>query len=251
MLLDKERAKELVLSGLDGINISIDTTSELADHIRGVGDAYHKAYSGLNEIIQLRKTHNIRVAVGSVLMLPTLKDGSLFKIIELAEKIKVSVGIQLLDFSSFYFRGKNDKTKSELLITEEHYRELDELVDKLIAVKRNNPCLIENSIPALDYIKRYFRDPKSKDIPCYIAFSGRVWVSPVGKVFLCQSLPFVGDLRNISLKDTVSSDQWKEGIQKMFKKQCPGCSCMYASNIDAHIPLAWKEMASRKLGLTK
>jgi MoaA/NifB/PqqE/SkfB family radical SAM enzyme len=251
LLLDKDKIKLLLESGIDGISISIDATSSLLDEIRGVKDAHLKAISALNELTQLRQSRNFKLSIGALLMFPTLKDNDMLKVVELGERLKVPVNIQLLDFSFFYFKGVEEKTKNQLWIKDNYQQQLNILVDELIEVKKQKPWLIENSIPALQYIKKYFKNPKSRDTPCYIAFSGRIWISPEGKVFLCQGLAFVGDLRKEPLKSIIFSQKWRQGVYNMFKKQCPGCSCMYSSNVDAHIPLAWKEMLFRRISSRK
>jgi MoaA/NifB/PqqE/SkfB family radical SAM enzyme len=251
ILLDKNKIKMLIESGIDGISVSIDATSSLLDEIRGTEDAHIKAIVALTELTQLRQSRNFELTIGTLLMFPTLKDNDTLKVVELGERLKVPVNIQLLDFSLFYFKEVEERIKKRLWISEKHQEELNILVNKLIGIKRQKPWLIENSMPALKYIKRYFRDPKSQNIPCYIAFSGRIWIGPEAKVFLCQGFPFIGDLRKESLKSIISSERWREGIFDMFKKQCPGCSCMYSSNVDAHLPLAWRHILLRKISSKK
>jgi radical SAM protein with 4Fe4S-binding SPASM domain len=248
-LIDKEKAELIVNSGVDRITVSLDMCSDDLDAIRGAKDAYQKILSGLKELAQLRKGGNLEIKIASLLMLPTLKDNNLLDVIALAERLRMSVYIQLLDFSLFYFQGVPADTREQLRITERYQKELEMLVNTLAAIKKKNPGLIENSLASLYYIKRYFKDPKNKHIPCYLAFSGKVWIDPQGKVYLCQGLPPAGDLRSDTLENIVHSKKWRETVFRMFKKDCPGCSCMYASNCDAHLPFAWKDIALRKLSV--
>ncbi|MBN3040489.1 MAG: radical SAM protein [Candidatus Omnitrophica bacterium] len=251
MLLDREKAEKLVDSGLDKIVISIDTVDNNQDYIRGVKDAFLKAREGLSNMVRLRDKKNIEIMIASVLMRPTLKEQRILKVVDMAREMKVSVLIQLVDFSLFYYKGVDEQLKKELWITDENQEELKELVKKLIEIKKESPELIVDSIPALQYIPRYFKDPKSADIPCYIGFSGRIWISPQAEVFICQGLSAIGDLKKQSFKEILQSKALRQMLEKMFRKNCSGCSCMFSSNIDAHIPCMWKDYMARNLGLRK
>jgi len=248
-LIDKEKAETIVNSGVDRITVSLDMCSDDLDAIRGAKDTYQRILSGLKELAQLRKGGNLKIKIASLLMLPTLKNNNLLDVIALAERLRMRVYIQLLDFSLFYFKGVPADTRKQLWINAGYQKELEMLVNKLAAIKKKNPWLIENSLASLYYIKKYFKDPKNKHLPCYLAFSGRVWIDPQGKVYLCQGLPPAGDLRSDTLENIVHSKEWRETVFRMFKKECPGCSCMYASNVDAHLPFVWKDIALRKLSV--
>jgi MoaA/NifB/PqqE/SkfB family radical SAM enzyme len=199
--------------------------------------------------VALRERYNFRITVGSVLMAPTLTDNVIPDVIKKTEGLNVPLALQLLDFSLFYFKGVDEDMKKKMWITEQHQSQLEELIDTLVKIKKDKPGLIENSIASLYYIKRYFRDPKGKDIPCYLAFGGKIWVDPQGKVYSCQGLPAVGDLGKTGLNEIIHSVKWRQRLYRMFKKDCPGCTCMYSSNVDAHLPLAWKDIARRKLSI--
>ncbi len=246
LLLDKGRAQRLIENGLNSLKVSIDAVGEEFDRIRGIENAYKRVYTNLEGFVRLSEGSDIDISIASLLMLPTLKNDNLLKVIDVADQLKISVIIQLLTFSLFYLKDKDGETGKKLWITDNYYEDLNKLVDRLIEIKKGKPGLIVNSIPALKYIKQYFNNPKSKGIPCYIAYGGRIWVDPKGKVFSCQGLPVIGDLRKETLEDIINSERWKERLKKMFRKECAGCTCMYDSNIDAHLPLAWKNILKRK-----
>ncbi|MFC1511037.1 radical SAM/SPASM domain-containing protein [Candidatus Margulisiibacteriota bacterium] len=251
MLIDEKKAKTLVASGLDKVVISLDMCSDQLDQIRGIRGAYEKTLAALTELIKLKEQGKLEVMIASTLMLPTLRNNNLIKVIELAERLRVPVIIQLLDFSPLYFKGIDRKTKKELWIAEENYPELQLLVDKLVKIKREKKWLIVNSISSLNYTKRYFRDPRSKELPCYVVLGGRIWIDSQGKVYLCQALPALGDLRKASFRDIVNSKRWQAGVRQAFLKECPGCSCGYSLNVDTYLPYAWKDILIRKLSHKK
>lgn len=238
-LIDKTNAKKLARSGLKNITISIDAIGDVHDEIRGVRGAYNKAILAIQE---LRK-NNVRVTIGTLLMKKTLKNKNILKLIKLMKNLGFPVFIQLIDFSFPYF--KDDSYKNELWIEEEDQEELEDLISKLIVMKKGNPKLIINSISSLEYIKKYFIDPKRADIPCYFIYSGRLWVDSSGKLYTCQGLPPVGDLRTERLKDIIFSEKYNIGLRKAFMKKCPGCSCGYSTNANSHFPFIMKYLAEK------
>ncbi|MBI4845688.1 MAG: radical SAM protein [Candidatus Omnitrophica bacterium] len=247
-LLDKERSRRLLESGPSRVIVSLDMLEEKeVDRIRGIQGAYKKAYQGVLNLLEFGKDKEVKINIAAILMLANLREERILKLIEDAKKLNVPVIIQLPTFTPYYFKTVDDQIKKELWINQEHAQELNHLVEKLIAIKRKDCGLIVNSFSSLRSFPRYFLDSRAKGIPCYIAFSGRIWVNYSGEVFLCQSMPALGDLNKNKLAQIIASPEWRRMLHKMFRKQCLGCSCMYDSNIDAHFPIAWQELLKNKL----
>jgi MoaA/NifB/PqqE/SkfB family radical SAM enzyme len=225
-LINKTSARKLAESGTGRAYISIDALREVHDEIRGVRGAFDRAIAAIQEL----RRNNIGVQIDALLMRKTLEDRNIIQLITYMEEFGFPVYIQLLDFSPFYF--KNNPNQDELWIPEGEQEEIEELVDELIKIKSRNPKLIINSIPALEYIRRYFRDPERADVPCYFVYLRGLWVDSQGKLYICQTLPPVGDLRKQRLKDIISSETYKERLQRAFMKECPGCGCGYSTNVD-------------------
>ena len=241
-LIDANAAKKLAESGLESIAISIDAVGEIHDELRGLKGCFDNAITAIQE---LRK-NNVTVVVHSLLMSKTLENENILKLIKFMENLGFPVFIQLLTYSPFYF--KNNPSEEDLWITERDQKELEILVDKLIEIKKRNPKLLVNSVPSLEYIRKYFRDPKREDIPCYLMYMGRLWVDYQGKLYLCQSLPPIGDLRRNKIVDIISSDNFANKLKRAFMKQCPGCSCGYSTNVHSHIsPVMVKYLVMSKL----
>ncbi|MEK7849980.1 MAG: radical SAM protein [Candidatus Omnitrophota bacterium] len=237
-LIDEHLALSLIKSGLDEVMVSIDACGSFHDEIRGVPGTFQKASEGLKIFLKLGK-NRLKISIGALLMLPTLKDGRLAGIIDWARLHGVSVTIQFIDLSLFYFQTEESALKEKLWISSKYWDELDRFVDRLINIKREYPPLITNSVAAIKYIRSYFRDPSDKRLPCYRAYSGKIWIDAKGKVYACQGVPPLGDLRTDSLKHIVTFASWKETSKKMFLKKCPGCSCDYISNVNADLFLSW------------
>jgi MoaA/NifB/PqqE/SkfB family radical SAM enzyme len=238
-LIEAKRASMLAESGLNDIVISIDALGDIHDEIRGMKGCFEKAIVAIQE---LRKNH-INVTVASLLMKCTMKDKRIIDLISLMEKMRLSVTIQLLDFNPFYF--KDNQNKNDLWITSEHQNELNRLIDELLVIKKRKPELIGNSIASLEYIRTYFKDPKRADIPCYQVYLGDLWVDSEGKLFICQTLPPVGDLKKEKLEDIIFSEKYRKRLKRAFFKECPGCSCGYSTNVNYHFPNNFRYLIDR------
>lgn len=231
-LINEDVAKDLSEIPVRNVNISIDGLEKIHDTVRGVEGSFKKAI----EAVSFLKQFNVKISVAILLMKINLED--IIPLIKKLKMFKVPISLQLLDFSPFYF--KNNNLRHELWIDETEQPILDNLVKELIAIKKQNPCLISNSFLALNYIKGYFKDPKMAKVPCYLVYLGRIWVSSQGNIHICQSLPAVGNIRKNRLEDAIRSKSYLKKLQSCFLKKCPGCSCGYSVNVTAN--LSWKNL---------
>jgi hypothetical protein len=211
--------------------------------IRGRDGIFSAVSQALDELVPYRGKIDVKLA--PLLMLPTLLNRELIAVVSFAEKRQLPVIIQLVDFSLFYFKDTPAELRTRVWIDEPHMPELHRLSDELLAIKKRSPKLIGNSLSSLEHIPAYFMNPRTTGLPCYNAYAGRIWIGAQGKVYSCQGLPPLGDTRTSRLADILGSEQWERRIPEMFKKHCPGCSCNFASNIDAHIPYMWKDLLNR------
>jgi len=230
-LINETNARKLFEKGLRTVTISIDAIGDVHDKVRGTKGAFGKAISAAVHCRQNR----IKVTIAALLMKPTLENRNIIHLVNSLDNLGFPVFIQLLDLSSYYF--KNNALKEKLWIKGENLRELDKIVDDLVKIKKRKQKLIVNTIPSLEHIKGYFRDPKRKDIPCYLMYWGRIWVDSRGRLYICQALPPIADLRKVKLQNVLLSNEYKKRLQRAFMKQCPGCSCGYSINVHLHLPI--------------
>jgi MoaA/NifB/PqqE/SkfB family radical SAM enzyme len=210
MLATHEVAEKLAQSGLGAVTVSIDA----ADAV-------------------LRKQAGWQVVLAALLFRITLDQNRLLGTIEAARCLDVPVFIQLLDFSVVYFRNQENALKEDLWINEDRQKDLEDLVDRLVALKKKAPDLLVNSFASLRFIKSYFRDPRSQGLPCYKAYSGKIWVDAQGRVYVCQAMAPMGDLTRDRLKDVIASSAWKknakedvyEKVSRVFLRLCIECGC--------------------------
>jgi len=92
----KKKANELVLAGVDRIQVSIDGTSQFHNTARGINNLYEKALDGINEIKKLNE--NIHVRVNTTVTPFNYKD-----LVELADDLNSHVVIDRLKFQMMNF----------------------------------------------------------------------------------------------------------------------------------------------------
>jgi MoaA/NifB/PqqE/SkfB family radical SAM enzyme len=102
--------------------------------------------------------------------------------------------------------------------------------------------LISSSHATIEYARKYFKDSKRMDIPCYLGYL-KIYVGSHGEVYSgCWALPPLGNLRENTLKEIITSKKYKKRLYEMFLKKCPGCSCNYQTNLLYHFPSLCNEI---------
>jgi MoaA/NifB/PqqE/SkfB family radical SAM enzyme/ubiquinone/menaquinone biosynthesis C-methylase UbiE len=240
-LITPEKAEELVKNGLDSVTISIDAVGDLNNQIRGIPRAYERSISAIQSLRQASEKFNreVNIQLGALVMKPTLGQQGVPAVVNLCHAMNLQFSPRLVDFNTPYF--KENMSQKKLWIDPQDYTQLDELVENLIQVKKDNPEIMPLSFPAIRFISRYFRDPLSKQIPCCRGLLGEVWVNSNGDVHTCAVLPSRGNIRETGLDKIVGSAEWKKQVQRMFMKDCPGCSCNFPVNVESSLSfMIWK-----------
>lgn len=240
LLLTKSKAEELIQNGLTSIGVSIDGIGETHDFVRGIKGAYEKSMRALEDLVNLRdsKYPELNLSMGTILMRPTMDE--IVPIVNLAHRLRVGFSLQLIDDSLIFFRGID---KASLWIEEQN--KLDRLIDELYNFKKVNFALKSYSHARLEYARRYFSDPRQADIPCFLGYV-LIYVDAHGEVYPgCWSLGSVGNLREKSLKEIIDSQGYKNRVQAMFRKECPGCACGYTTNLAYSLPTLLNEILWR------
>ncbi len=240
LLLTKKKTENLIQKGVTGIGISIDGIGETHDLVRGVKGAYEKSLRALEVLVDLRdsKYPELNLHMGTILMQPTMDD--FIPLVDLAHRLRVDFSLQLIDDSLFCFSGID---MASLWIEEQN--KLDSLINELHALKRVNSALKSCSHTRLEYARRYFSDPKQAKLPCYLGYL-TIYIDAHGEVYPgCFPLGSVGNLRDKSLKEIIKSPEYKNRVQAMFRKECPGCACGYPTNLAYSLPALVNETLYR------
>ena len=231
LLLTRSKAEELIKNGLTGIVVSIEGIGETHNFVRGIKGAYKKSMRALEELVDLRdsKYPELSLCMGTLLMQPTIDE--IIPLVNLAHRLRVGFSLQLIDDSPFCFEGI-DRT----ILWIEEQSKLDRLINELYTLKKVNSALKSYPHSRLEYARRYFSDPRRADIPCYLGYL-LINIGAHGEVYPgCLSLGSVGNLRDKSLKDIIKSQEYKNRVQAMFRKECPGCTCAYPTNLTYSLP---------------
>ncbi len=243
-LLNERRAEELVAAGLTEISLSVDALGETYDRIRGVKGAHERVQAACQILAELKERYNLRVYILATIMKLTLE--CLPEVVELAKNLNLTVLLNLIDYTPYFFRLEGNRTS--LWIENGEREKLDRLAKWLAKTKREHQQVIGENYVTLEYMNKYFADPLQKDLPCVAALT-RIFIDSHGKVFGgCWSMGHLGDLRQSALKDIISSPRYVTAHQRMFFKECPGCSCGYQTNLMYSLRYLIREMRLRIIG---
>lgn len=227
--LNTKKIDALLEAGLTEVVLSLEGL-DLHDEIRGVPGNTAKVVRNLEHFAARRDEGaypDIGIRIGMTLMGKNLHEVP--GVIDLARCHGATLFFNLIDRGAYFFRGIEGS-----LFDIEDWDAFDGLVDSLIDLKLGEPDLIGNSLSSLDYARRYFRDPKQAEIPCYLGYVGIEIDSNADVYSNCWGLPPVGNLRRTPLADILAGPAYAGRCRDMYAKKCPGCSCGYILNLAYH-----------------
>lgn len=230
-------AKALLASKIASLHLSLDTLTRDFDHIRGIKDASGKVLHTLN-ILQQGGNSPIRLGITTTIMkrtIPAVPD-----VVRFALADNLTVFFNLINFTHHFFA--TDFSREEYELSSEDRRSLAALVSWLKQKRIEYPQLMPR-LDHLDWISAYFEDCQQRKPPCFQTLL-KVCVRPNGDVRPCCSMETAGNLRAQAIEDILRSEPYLALIRKALLKDCPGCSCRYALNLDVS-PRSW----IREIGL--
>lgn len=168
-MLSLDRAKSLWDAGIDQFNISLDYLDERHDVARGI--------PGLSAKI-LDLVPQMKVAgIGSVRFNTVIKNDNLDQIMPIVERAAALGGGVNFSLYTDFKNGNGD-----YLLGDAHQRELENVVQQLLAYKRRKRGVITNSDYYLEQIPRYVRGEMTE--PCRSG-STTIHIDPQGMVRRC------------------------------------------------------------------
>lgn len=216
--LDEKTCKTLIDIGLNRLTISLDgATKETHDFIRGSG-SFEQAIESMKRLVRLRKNNNngIRLDFSTAVMSYNFRE--LPDIYKLAKEIGVDqLFYQAVVMDNTYNSGPSDYEKCEFWVKGEDLKELEKLIEKLIAIKKTDGDFIFNSVTYLKLIPEYFR-LKNKFNPgrCLAGYMS-MNIDPYGLISICGLGP------NLNVRDANISKLWKSGEFKKTRKMIKKC----------------------------
>ncbi|MGI8498190.1 MAG: radical SAM protein [Gemmatimonadaceae bacterium] len=203
-LLTAERARSLWTAGINQFSISLDYLDERHDRARGIPGLAAKILRTVPEMVD--------IGIDNIRFNTVIKSGNLDDIMPIVRRAQAfGVGVNFSTYTDLK-NGNPDHTPRT-----DQLRQVDSLVEELLAFKRAHRGVITSSDYYLSHIPRYFRgelDPR--------CMSGvrTIHVNPTGHVRRCPDFP--------------DDFHWTE-----FRKYEPiNCSaCFYACRGEAEAPL--------------
>jgi len=247
-ILEKEKLERLILSGVSSIGVSVDALSDAYEKIRGVQGSFRRLEKSLSLLAEAKKKNNMSVYINFTLMKSNV--GEFVKVKKAADLLGIPVGVCLLDKHSYIFDLEENRNKF-WLDREEDFVRLANLISFLEKEKEEKPSTLILNFSMLDYIMKYFKDPRQADIPC-VSSQARIVIDPYGNLLGgCMSMGSFGNLAEKPFRELKNEQKYKRSKKNMFYKKCPGCSCGYQFNV-LHTPgQAVKDVFKRISGCLK
>lgn len=224
-LVDEAKAKKMAESGLDYINISLDSINEsVHDELRGVKGTYVRAINAIDLINKYAP--NTQISLCSIMMADTI-DGmvDLVNWAQNNEKVAMIYLMAIMQPNNTIAGPQWYKFEFSQLWPK-NYEKVESTINKLIELKKKG-FKISNPVEHLQAYKTYFSDPKTyvKKSNCNIDHA--IHISSVGDVFMCYSYDKIGDARENSIETL-----WKSDKAADIRKQIRDCkeNCHFLLN---------------------
>ena len=203
-MLTPERAKSLWDAGINQLSISLDYLDERHDAARGIP---RLAARILDAVPKMRELGIDNIRFNTVIKSDNI--GDVMGIVRRSAELGIGVNL------SVYTDAKNGN--GDHLLTDQHFRAVDELVAEVLAFKRKNRKVVTNSDYYLNQIPRYVRGEMRE--PCRSGIR-TIHLDPSGHVKRCPDFP--------------TDFHWRD-----FEKYEPvNCNkCYYACRGEAQAPL--------------
>lgn len=244
-LLLKQKAQEVLDSGIDVVCISLDGIGEVNDKIRGVPGDYKKIIEGIEELKRLDTKKKARINIGTTLV--SLNIHQVPELVELARELDISWSFNLFDTSAYHFQNLDDPLALKKIDDDL----IDETIEYLLRERKKSPQTMTGVDPVgLEFAREYLKG-KEPFFHCVLGYL-RVYIDSYMNVYSgCWALPPVGNLREAELKDILKSPRYRERLKKMYRLNCPYCTCGYLINCLVNNPLAGAQFIFRSLSFIR
>ncbi len=223
LLLDIERADELIAAGVRSFNISIDgPTSAIHDPIRGREGAFDITLTNLQQLLSRRDDDDLAIRMNFTV----LKDNCEYlpAMARLAQDLGVDLYLNLGTDTTFLFRDATISEQTEV--------DADALRAALQEVRRmvdQDPGHLPPK-RELDYIPGHFAIEPKIDVPC-VESQLKLMIRSTGETGGCWGHDATTNVRTSSIEDIISAPHYREEHAKLFAKDCVQCGSNYAVNL--------------------
>jgi len=197
-IINKKIAEELVLSGLNYLQISLDGFKEKTnDAIRGKG-TYKKAIKSIKEIKLAKEKLNSDLKLSLTTVVTDENIDELLDIVKVAEDFGLNeVSFNPYNLDTSYMKDKNYEN-SEFWVKGKNIEKLKQVCNELIQIKKNKG-IVGSSFFMLRTMPEYFeKKSKFRKGICLAGFS-YIYIKPNGDVDVCGKGPSL-NVRNKSIR---------------------------------------------------
>ena len=161
-----------------------------------------------------------------LLMRPTCSVPALEAAWAFARRYRVPMQIDLVHYSLPYFTEGLDR---ELQFRAEDRPRIQEVVDRLLELRQEDPTLIDNSAIGIRSIPDWLVLGAGMRVPC--DKYRMVWVGADGTVQLCYVTFKLGNLHERRLRDLLYTEAHRQAARDAFALRCPNCHCGYDERV--------------------
>lgn len=242
LLLKKDLLERLVDNGLRSIAISIDALNDKYEKIRGAADSFDRIEGSASDIAAAKSKRKIDAYINFTLMRENIEEFENVK--QFADRLHLPVAICLLDKNSCIFDVEGNKQDFWISESKDVAR-LQNLLHFLRKEKARNPRSLLMNFPMIEFIGRYFDDPRQSHIPC-VSSQDRIYIDPYGNLLSgCLSMGVFGNVMEAPFGMLRREGKYKIAKKSMFYKECAGCSCGYQFNIKNLPGMIFKDFLQR------
>lgn len=226
-LLLKPKAEELVEGGVTHFGVSLDGIKETNDLIRGVPGSFERVLEGISAVKRSLKKMgtDVPITVFTTLLRQNIREVP--SLLKLAEDIGVNWCFSLLDGNLDFFEGVDI---SELVIKDE--KVIDKTIDYLKNLWYEKPWLVYSGPDILEYARSYLKGTnRDDDLPCTLGYK-LISIGSRGEVYPgCYVFKPIGSIRETRLSEIVKSKDYRALAEKIYRRECSGCTFFYEDNI--------------------
>jgi cyclic pyranopterin phosphate synthase len=225
-----KRFGDLFAAGLRFVTVGLYGTGTDYDGYVQKPGAFRRLERGLMAVRE-RHGDEVEIRLNWLLMRPSCNRRSLDAALEFARRLHASLQIDLVHYSLPYFTEGRD---GRLQFRPGDRPEIEEVVHRLIRVKRARSLRIEQSELALRSIPDWLLEGPGMRVPC--DKYRMLWIGADGTVQLCYVKFVLGNLHETRLRDILYGAEHTEAARRAFQLDCPNCHCGYDQRTRKHTP---------------
>jgi len=224
MLLDEEKARRLERSGINSLNISLDSlTPEIHDRTRNHPGCHGRVMAVIE---RLNRPRDYCLVLSTIVMGPNLQE--LVPLADWVESRGLNGIIYQPLFSTFGRPYRPDWWRGNELFPKD-LAEVDRVLDALIAGRRDGSATV-NGVEQLEAMRFHFHNPAAAALPRCRVDVKNFSINEYGEALLCFWLPPVGNIleqRPEEVWRSVLAHQRRQEIRDC-KRNCSLLNCHFS-----------------------